>query len=72
MSLSNSTIKNLSIALTPEVINAIYSDERWVDFMMEMVPEIVTEKLGTEDIDLVTEISMCIMDNIVLKAAQTV
>lgn len=71
MSLSNKTIQDLSIALTPEVIKEIYADERWVDFMMEMIPEIVTEKLGSQDIDLVTEISMCIMDNIVLKSVQT-
>lgn len=71
MSLSNSTVKNLSIALTPEVIKEIYVDERWIDFLMEMIPEIVTEKLGTQDIDLVTEISMCIMDNLILKSVQT-
>lgn len=72
MSLSNSTIKNLSIALTPDVIKEIYSDERWIDFMMEILPEIVSEYLGSEDIDLIAEISVCIMDNISLKPVQTV
>ena len=72
MSLSNSTIKNLSIALTPDVIKEIYSDERWIDFMMEILPEIVSDNLGSEDIDLITEISVCIMDNIALNPVQTV
>jgi hypothetical protein len=72
MALSNSTIKNLSIALTPDVIKEIYSDERWIDFMMEILPEIVSDNLGSEDIDLITEISCCIMDNILLKPVQTV
>ena len=72
MSLSNKTVQNLSIALTPEVINAIYGDERWADFMCEVVPEIVSEKLGSQDMDLVTEIGMCIMDNILLKPHRTV
>jgi len=72
MSLSNSTIKNLSIALTSDVIKEIYSDERWMDLMMEILPEIVSEYLGSEDIDLITEISVCIMDNILLKPVQTV
>ena len=72
MSLSNSTIKNLSIALTPDVIKEIYSDERWIDLMMEILPEIVSEYLGSEDIDLITEISVCIMDNIALNPVQTV
>jgi len=72
MSLSNSTIKNLSISLTPDVIKEIYSDERWIDLMMEILPEIVSDNLGSEDIDLITEISVCIMDNILLKPVQTV
>jgi len=72
MALSNSTIKNLSIVLTPDVIKEIYSDERWIDFMMEILPEIVSDNLGSEDIDLITEISCCIMDNILLKPVQTV
>lgn len=72
MALSNSTIKNLSISLTPDVIKEIYSDERWIDLMMEILPEIVSDNLGSEDIDLITEISVCIMDNIALKPVQTV
>ena len=71
MPLSNNTIQNLSIALTPDVIKEIYSDSRWSDLMMEIVPEIVSEHLGSEDIDLITEISCCIMDNINLKPHQT-
>lgn len=67
MALSNKTIQNLAIALTPEVINYIYADERWVDFMMEMIPEAVAEQLKTEDYDLVAELSCAIQENIVLK-----
>lgn len=66
MALSNQTVHNLSVALTPEVINQIYSDERWVDFMCEIVPEIVAEKLGSEDMELVSELAVCISDNILL------
>jgi hypothetical protein len=72
MALSNSTIKNLSIALTPDVIKEIYSDDRYIELMMEILPEIVSDNLGSEDIDLITEISCCIMDNILLKPVQTV
>lgn len=72
MALSNQTVNNLAVALTPEVINAIYADERWADFMCEVIPEIVSEKLGSDDIDMVTEIAMCIMDNIVMKPFKTV
>lgn len=71
MALSDSTIKKLAIALTPEVIVEIYSDERWLDFVCELIPEIVTKKLGSNDVDLVTEIAMRIQDNIILKPVQT-
>lgn len=67
MALSNSTINKLSSALTPEVIESIQQDDRYVEFMMEIIPEIVIEKLGTQDIDLVTELAMCIMDRIYIK-----
>lgn len=72
MALSNETTRKLAIALTPEVINAIYGDERWMDFMCEVIPEIVSDKLGSQDIDMVTDISTCIMDNIVMKPCVTV
>ena len=72
MPLSNSTIKNLSIALTSDVIDDIFQDERYIELMMELVPEFVAKNLQSEDYDLVTEIAVCIMDNIALKPRKTV
>jgi len=71
MSLSNKTIQNLAIALTPDVIDDIFTDERYVELMMEVIPEIVAEHLQTEDYDLVVELSQCIMDNIAMCARKT-
>ena len=71
MSLSNKTIQNLAIALTPDVIDDIFMDERWVDLLMEIVPEIVAEHLQTEDFDLVVELSQCVMDNIQMRPRKT-
>jgi hypothetical protein len=71
MALSNKTIQNLAIALTPDVIDDIFMDERWVDLMMEIVPEIVAEHLQTEDCVLVVELSQCIMDNIQMRPRKT-
>lgn len=68
MALSNKTIQNLAIALTPEIINYIYADEGWVNYMMEVIPEAVATKLKTEDYDLVAEIAMAVLDNIMVKA----
>jgi hypothetical protein len=71
MALSNKTIQNLAIALTPDVIDDIFSDERYVELMMEVVPEIVAKNLQTEDYDLVVELSQCIMDNIQMLPRKT-
>jgi hypothetical protein len=71
MSLSNKTIQNLAIALTPDVIDDIFMDERWVDLMMEVVPDFVAKNLQTEDCVLVLELSQCIMDNIQMRPRKT-
>jgi len=67
MALSTKTTQKLAIALTPEVIEYIYSDERWFDFMIEMVGEAVQQKLGTNDMDLIAELGQCVIENMVLK-----
>jgi hypothetical protein len=72
MALSDKTIQNLSIALTPDVIDDIFQDERYIELMMELIPEFVAKNLQSEDVDMVVEIAVCIMDNIVLKPRKTV
>lgn len=70
MALSNSTITNLAVALTPDVIDDIYDDERFNDLMMQLIPEFVAKNLQSEDYDLVAEISVSIMDNLTLRAVK--
>jgi hypothetical protein len=67
MALSNQTISNLADALVPEVIDYIYLDERWCEFMQQVVPDALKEKLGEIDDDLQFDLAMCIMDRICLK-----
>lgn len=67
MALSNQTISNLASALVPEVIDYIYEDQRWCEFMHEIVPDALKDKLGKIDEDLQFELAMCIMDRISLK-----
>ena len=67
MSLSNQTISNLASALVPEVIDYIYEDQRWCEFMHEVIPDALKDKLGEIDEDLKFELAMCIMDRISLK-----
>ena len=72
MALSEKTIQNLSIALTSDVIDDIFQDERYIELMMELIPEFVAKSLQSEDYDLVTEIAVCIMDNIAMTPRKTV
>lgn len=67
MALSNKTFKNLADALAPEIVEYIFADERWVDFMQEIVPDAVQEKLGSVDEDILYELSLAIMDRICLR-----
>jgi hypothetical protein len=67
MALSNQTINNLADALVPEVIDYIYLDERWCEFMQQVVPDALKDKLGEIDDDLQFDLAMCIMDRICFK-----
>jgi hypothetical protein len=67
MALSNQTTSNLADALVPEVIDYIYLDERWCEFMQEVVPDALKDKLGEIDEELKFDLAMCIMDRICLK-----
>lgn len=67
MALSEQTISNLASALVPEVIDYIYQDQRWCEFMHEIVPDALQDKLGEIDEDLKFELALCIMDRIGLK-----
>ena len=67
MALSSQTTSNLASALVSEVIDYIYQDQRWCEFMHEVVPDALKEKLGEVDEDLKFDLAMCIMDRICLK-----
>lgn len=67
MALSNLTIQKLSDALAPEVADYIMQDSRFFDFLQEIVPDSVSEKLQTSDNDLIFELSMAICDRILVK-----
>lgn len=65
--LSDSTISKLSDALKSEVIDYIYEDERWCEFLHEIIPDAIHKKLGPVDDAILFELAMCIIDRIELK-----
>ena len=66
MALSDSTVHKLADVLTPEIIQFIYKDERWIEFMMEMIPEFLGNQFGEMDEELMVDLSQCIMERIIL------
>lgn len=64
MGLSNKTYNNLAKALADEVSDYIRQDERYVEFMMELVPDAIQNKLGNMNDDVLLELSMCVMDRL--------
>lgn len=70
MALSETTTSKLADALMSEVVSYIFEDQRWVDFLHEIVPDAIVDKLGTIDEDLKFDLALCILDRIVINAYQ--
>ena len=64
MTLSNKAIQALAEVLAPEVIDYIHEDERYAEFLMEIIPDAIQDKLGTISDELMGELPMCVMDRI--------
>jgi hypothetical protein len=67
MKLSNSSITQIADALKPAVMNYIYEDEGFTEYMQTAVVEGIRETMGDMDEDLLFEIGMLIFDRIELK-----
>lgn len=65
--LSNQAIQKISLALASEVVDDIYASEQWVTMMHEVIPDIITSKMGQLDDELLYELSLCVMDKIAPK-----
>lgn len=66
MTLSTKTVHSLSSALVDDVIDYIHEDERYAEFMIEMINDFLYEKMGKMDDILQVELACCIMDRISL------
>jgi hypothetical protein len=67
--LSNKAYKMLADVLAPRLANELQSSERFVEFMHEVVPDLITTELGEMDDDTLFELSLCVMDKFYLKTA---
>ena len=64
MALSNTTYINLAEALKYEVCDYIITDERYMNFMMEMTGDAIISKLGQLDKNVLENLSMCVIDRL--------
>jgi hypothetical protein len=61
MPLSDKTYVKLAESITPEVVEYIYKNKSYYDFMLQIIPEALKEKLGKIDEDIEGKLSWCIM-----------
>lgn len=67
MKLSNTSITKIADALKPAVINYIYEDPEFAEYMRGAVIEGIKSVMGEMDEDLLFEIGMLVFDRIELK-----
>ena len=67
MQLSTQSVSKIADALKPAVIDYIYSDEGFVEYMQTAVVEAIRNTMGDMDEDLLFELGMLIFDRIELK-----
>ena len=67
MQLSTQSVSKIADALKPAVIDYIYADEGFVEYMQTAIVEGIRDTMGDMDEDLLFEIGMLIFDRIELK-----
>ena len=67
MKLSTQSITKIADALKPAVINYIYEDPEYAEYMQTAVIEGIRAAMGDMDDDLLFEIGMLVFDRIELK-----
>ena len=64
--LSSKTYNMLANVLAPKVVEELYSSEEFIAFLHEEVPSLIDKELGEMDEDMLFELSLCVMDKIIL------
>lgn len=67
MKLSAESISKIADSLKPAVIEYIYADEAFVEYMQTAVVDAIQTTMGNMDEDLLFELGMLIFDRIELK-----
>ena len=68
MALSNKTLRLLAKTLAPTIAEKIMQSDEFVEFLHNVLPDLVNAELGECEDDLHFDLSMCVMDRIILTA----
>jgi hypothetical protein len=68
MALSNKTLQLLAKTLAPTIAEKIMQSDEFVEFLHNVLPDLVNAELGECEDDLHFDLSMCVMDRIILTA----
>jgi hypothetical protein len=71
MRLSNEAYRNLAKALQDEVADYIRQDDRYIEFMMELVSDAIQSKLGTVHDEILMDLSLLIIDRLDISPIKT-
>ena len=66
--LTTAAMRTLANTFAAEVADCIERDERYVEFLMEVLPEVLSQKVGELACDDNIELAMMVMERINLKA----
>lgn len=60
-------VHTLANTFAQQVADKVMADDRYAELMMELLPEMVSELTGLEEVDDVVEVSCAVMDALILK-----
>ena len=64
MALSDQSIRALASAITPEIVEEIFASDEYVEFMMQAIPNVIIDKMGGIDDELLGELAFIVFDRI--------
>jgi hypothetical protein len=67
--LSDKAYDLLAKALAPRIANAIQCSDKYIELMLDLVPDLVTTELGEMDDLVLYELCLCVIDKMCLKVA---
>lgn len=68
MSLSNKSMNNIAKAIVQEVVEELFESDEWIEFLHTNIGEIIVNKLGQIDDEVLGELIICTADRIGLRS----